>query len=188
MPSCLKPLSIGLLLLCLGAVPESATADDYGARVEYAELQPTDGGYTVQAHLDYRLSPTAKEALDKGVRLAWTVIVELREPGPLWNTLVYRHELPYSLHFHALLNQYAVQTPYDHSEMFLTLSAAMNFMATIHDTALIPTGQISAGKPYLLAVKTQFNREFLPIPLRPVAYLDSNWFLSSSWYTWLIQK
>ncbi|CAD6878329.1 hypothetical protein [Methylomonas albis] len=176
------------MLLCLQIAPGIAEGGDYAARIEYAELQSADRGYTVQAHIDYRLSPTAKEALHKGVPLAWDVTIELREPGVLWDTVIHSRKLTYSLQFHALLNQYAVQTPFDRSEMFLTLSAATNFMAAVHDSTLIPAKLLTAGKPYLLAVKTQFNRERLPIPLRPLAYLDNRWFLSSAWYTWPIQK
>ncbi|MDT4288511.1 DUF4390 domain-containing protein [Methylomonas sp. MO1] len=175
-------------MLCLQLAPGLVKASDYAARIEYAELQPLDQGYTVRAHIDYRLSPTAKEALHKGVRLTWEVTIELRQPGALWDTIIHKHKLTYSLQFHALLNQYVVQTPFDRSEMFLTLSAAMNFMAAVHDSTPIPAERVTAGTPYLLAVKTQFNREQLPIPLRPVAYLDNRWFLSSAWYTWPIQK
>jgi hypothetical protein len=188
MPSCINPLSYGLLLLCLQFGPTVAEAGDFAARIDYADLEYGDAGYTVQAHIDYRLSPTAKEALHKGVPLTWNVSIELRQPGWLWDSVVHRHKLAYSLQFHALLNQYAVQTPYDHSEMFLTLSAALNFLATVHDDTPIPSDVLQPGKPYLLAVKTQFNRELLPIPLRPVAYLDHRWFLSSTWHIWPIQK
>ncbi|AMK77991.1 uncharacterized protein DUF4390 [Methylomonas methanica] len=175
-------------MLCLQIAPGMAEAGDYAARIEYAELNHIDHGYDVQAHIDYRLSPTAKEALHKGVPLTWDVTIELRQPGMLWDTIIHNRKLTYSLQFHALLNQYVVQTPFDRSEMFLTLSAAMNFMAAVHDNTPIPAELVAAGKPYLLAVKTQFNRELLPIPLRPVAYLDNRWFLSSAWYTWPIQK
>ncbi|WP_415880129.1 DUF4390 domain-containing protein [Methylomonas sp. TEB] len=188
MPSFTKPLSYAALMLCLHIAPGVAEAGEYAARIEYADLDRVDDGYDVQAHIDYQLSPTAKEALHKGVRLTWDVAIELRQPGVLWDTIIHKHKLTYSLQFHALLNQYVVQTPFDRSEMFLTLSAAMNFMAAVHDSMPIPAELVVGGTPYLLAVKTQFNREQLPIPLRPVAYLDNQWFLSSAWHTWPIQK
>lgn len=188
MPSSIKPLSVGLLVFCLQLSPATVQAGEYAARIEHADLNYADDGYTVQAHIDYRLSPTAKEALHKGVPLAWNVSIELREPGWLWDSVIHHRKLAYSLQFHALLNQYAVQTPYDRSEMFLTLNAALNFISAVQDSTPIPARLLQAGKPYLLAVQTQFNREFLPIPLRPVAYLDHRWFLSSNWYTWPIQK
>jgi len=29
-----------------------------------------------------------------------------------------------------------------------------------------------------------FERELLPLPLRPLAYLNPQWYLSSGWYLW----
>jgi hypothetical protein len=175
-------------MLCLQIAPGIAKAGDYAAKIEYAELQRVDRGYVVKAFIDYRLSPTAKEALHKGVRLTWDVMTELRQPGMLWDTVIHHSKLTYSLQFHALLNQYVVQTPQEHSEMFLTLSAATNFMAAVSSNPPIPADRLAAGTAYRMALKTQFNRELLPIPLRPVAYLDNDWFLSSAWHSWSIQE
>lgn len=188
MPSYVRSFRLGLLLMGLHLAPVTGQADDQLTRIESAQLEYADGNYSPQAQIDYRLSPIAKEALHKGVALHWNVLFEVREPGWPWDKVIHRSQLPYSLQFHALLNQYAVQNPFNRSEMFLSLSAALKFMATVHDTTPIPKTLLATGKPYTLAVKAQFDRELLPIPLRPVAYLDHRWFLSSPWQTWSIQK
>ena len=188
MPSCARPLKLALLLAGLLFVPANVQAGDFAAQIESAQLVYAGGDYTLQAQIDYRLSPMAKEALHKGVALHWNVLFELREPGWPWDSQALHRQLPYSLQFHALLNQYVVQSPHSRSEMFLSLSAALKFMASAHDTTPVPATLLAAGKTYTLAVKAQFNRELLPIPLRPVAYLDPRWFLSSPWQTWPIQK
>ncbi|OHX34708.1 hypothetical protein BJL95_18780 [Methylomonas sp. LWB] len=165
----------------------AATAGDYSARIGYPQWQTGERGYTAGVQIEYRLSPTAKEALHKGVPLTWRVILELRHPGPLWDETIYNRELRYTLQFHALLNQYAVETENAGSEMFLTLSAALAFMASI-SADVAPPGENPNSAPLQLAVKTRFDREALPIPLRPMAYLDHRWFLSSDWYLWSIPK
>jgi|APLak6261669570_1056073.scaffolds.fasta_scaffold00083_2 hypothetical protein len=187
MPNLAKPLNYGLLF-CLMLWPLPSLADDFAAKVRYAELAETTGGYSVNTEIDYQLSPTAKEALHKGVPLAWDVSIKIRQPGFLRNTTLYKKKLPYSLQFHALLNQYEVKGPSGQVEMFLTLNAALNFMALLHDAAHIDKGLLKPGHDYQLAVRTRFNRELLPVPLRPVAYLDAQWFLSSDWFIWPIQK
>lgn len=155
--------------------------------VRYAKLLENADDYTISTRIDYQLSPTAKEALHKGVPLAWDVLIEInRTMGPL-NTTLYEKKLPFVLEFNALLNQYEVKSP-GQPEMFLTLNAALNFMAALHDAGHIDKGLLQTGKNYQLAVKSRFNREFLPIPLRPAAYLDGQWFLSSDWFVWPIQK
>lgn len=169
------------------SLPTAATAGDYSARIGYPQWQTGEGGYTAGVQIEYRLSPTAKEALHKGVPLTWRVILELRRPGPLWNETLYNRELRYTLQFHALLNQYAVETENAGSEMFLTLSAALAFMASIATDVAPPSANLDTAQ-LQLAVKTRFDREALPIPLRPMAYLDHRWFLSSDWYLWSIPK
>lgn len=186
MPSLARNFSYGLLL-CAAFWPVLSFADDFAARIRYAKLIETADAYSVEAEIDYRLSPTAKEALDKGVPLAWDVLIDLSQSGFLLNTAIYQKKLSYTLQFNALLNQYEVKSS-GQLEMFLSLNAALNYMALLHDVARIDKNLIKAGNSYQLAVKTQFNREFLPVPLRPVAYLDGQWFLSSDWFVWPIQK
>ena len=178
--ACLLPV----LLLC----PTPGNTADFTARIKTADLQETTATYSLQAQIDYQLSPEAKEALHKGVPLAWDVLVKISKVGWPFNTSLYEKRLPYILQFHALLNQYEVKNPGGQMDMFLSLNAALNFMANVHELLAISAALLPPGQHYLLAVKSQFNREFLPTPLRPVAYLDSQWFLSSAWFLWPIQK
>lgn len=189
MPNWARPLSF-CLLLSLALWSASCLADIGGAvvQIRHAELIHKAGGYDVDAVIDYPLSPTAKEALHKGVPLTWVVAINIRRSDWLWNWVIYKKKLRYTLQFHALLKQYEVKSPTGRLEMFLTLNAALNFMSTIHETTQINDSLFKAGRDYTLAIKTRFNRESLPIPLRPVAYLDAQWFLSSDWFLWPIPK
>jgi hypothetical protein len=116
------------------------------------------------------------------------VLIEIRQSGMFWDSVVYRQKLLYNLQFHALLNQYAVQTSNQGVEMFLTLNAALGYMSTLHNAAPIDAGLLKPDQNYQLAMKAQFRRESLPVPLRPFAYMDRQWFLSSDWFIWPIQK
>jgi hypothetical protein len=40
----------------------------------------------------------------------------------------------------------------------------------------------------LFAVKVNFDRDALPLPLRPIAYIDPQWYLSSDWTLWPLKK
>jgi hypothetical protein len=187
MPSLVKAfrhcLLIGLLICSI-----AAQAYPYATKIRYAALIQTDSGLSIQAKIDYPLSPTAKEALHKGVPLFWTIKLELRQSGTLWDTTIYKQTLHYRLQFHALLNQYEVRSPTIPSEMFLTLNAALGFMSTLDDAIPISNDLLLPIHSYKAALKCQFERERLPVPLRPFSYLDSQWFLSSDWYIWPIQK
>lgn len=187
MPSLAKLLNYGLLAY-LTLWPLPSLAGEFAAKVRYAELTETPEAYVVIADIDYQLSPTAKEALQKGVPLAWDVLIKIRQTSLLRDTVLYKKKRPYSLQFHALLNQYEVKSPSGQSEMFLTLNAALNFMALLRETAHFDKSLLKDGYSYQLAIKTRFNREYLPVPLRPVAYFDPQWFLSSDWFVWPFQK
>ena len=176
------------LLICLALWPALSVADSFAPQIHSAKLIDNGRNLSLQAKIDYKLSPTAMEALHKGVPLTWVVLLEIRKISRLWGNTIYKQNLPYQLQFHALLNQYEVLTPSNESEMFLTLNAALRFMSTPHLTKPIPAGLLQDDQHYKLALKCQFDRESLPVPLRPFSYLDAQWFLSSDWYIWPIQK
>ncbi|MGY6277755.1 DUF4390 domain-containing protein [Methylomonas sp. MgM2] len=187
MPNLARTVS-PVLLVFLFFWPLCSLADVFSAQIQRADLVDNGQNLRVQAKIKYRLSPTAKEALHKGVALTWIVLVEIREIGRIWDSNIYSLELPYCLQFHALLNQYEVVTPNKQSEMFLTLNAALSFLSNLRDTKPIPADIFRSGRRHVLAVKCQFDRESLPVPLRPFTYLDSQWYLSSDWYLCPIRK
>ena len=39
-----------------------------------------------------------------------------------------------------------------------------------------------------MLIRVGFEREALPIPLRPTSYFDPQWALSSRWTLWQLQK
>ena len=175
-------------MLSLLLWPLSSYAESFAAQIRSAKLIEAADGYNISAQIDYQLSPTAREALQKGIPLAWESLIKISSSGWLWDTTIYSQKLAYILRFNALLNQYEVQNPRGEEEMFLSLNAALNYMAGLPDAPSIDKHLLSHGGNYRLAVKTDFNREFLPVPLRPLAYLDAQWFLSSDWFVCPIQK
>jgi hypothetical protein len=61
-------------------------------------------------------------------------------------------------------------------------------MSVVTDFPLIEQSRIASDKDYLLAVKVNFDRDALPLPLRPIAYIDPQWYLSSDWTLWPLIK
>ena len=163
-------------------------AESFAAHIRSAQLIETRDGYNISAQIDYQLSPTAREALQKGIPLAWESQINISSPGWLWDTTLFSQKLAYILRFNALLNQYEVENPSGEDEMFLSLNAALKYMSTLPEAPTIDKDLLKNSRTYRLAVKTEFNREFLPVPLRPFTYLDNQWFLSSDWFVCPIQK
>ena len=187
MLNCVRLAKLALLLHLL-LIPNWVSAEDFGVTIHHADLVETDSGYQMVTEMDYQLSPVAREALEKGVPLAWDIRFEIRRPGFLWTHQIYKKKLRQTLQYHALLKQYEVKTSEQPPEMFLTLSAALNFMSFPRDQATIDPALIENNQRYLLAVRSRFNRELLPVPLRPFTYIHREWYLSSPWFIWPIQK
>jgi hypothetical protein len=61
-------------------------------------------------------------------------------------------------------------------------------MSAIRDFPLLKSVEIAPEKQYLFALRVNFDREALPLPLRPTAYIDPQWYLSSDWTLWPLKK
>ena len=171
-------------------LPFSADADDYAATVTQAEITLQGGNYVLSADIVYQLSEQAKDALQNGVPLFWAVKIQLlQHRALLWDKTLVDTAIRYRLQYHALLNMYRVRNE-DNGEIynFSTLPAALDLMSAIRDFRVIDQARLAPEKQYLCAVKVNFDREALPLPLRPIAYIDPQWYLSSDWTLWPLKK
>ena len=173
-------------LLCgvlLWLSPFSGYAGEFGAEVKNAEITLQGGNYVLSADIVYQLSAKAKDALQNGVPLFWDIQVKMvQHRDVLWNKTLADLVIRYRIQYHALLNMYRVRNE-GNGEVynFSTLSAALGLMSTIRDFRLQEKTGLAPDTKYLCAVKVSFDREALPLPLRPIAYIDPQWYLSSEW-------
>jgi len=179
---------ICLLLLFFSLKIEQALAGDYSATVINGNTELIGSMYHVNAGLEYKLSPIAREALQKGIALTWVVSIEVEEQADFWNTTLKENKITYQIHNHALLNQYSVKINNESPAMFATLAGALNSMSKINGLAMIDKKFVHRDRLYQIAVKITFDREALPIPLRPLSYFYSQWALSSEWTKWSLVK
>lgn len=161
----------------------------YSARVHSVNTTLYENQIALNAEVQYSLSPTAKEALLKGISLNWDIIIKVRQQGLIWDNTLKTVEMRYQVQNHALLNLFSVKTKNDGTTaMFSSVTAALNSISKIQNLALIEKQLIDPGKDYHIAIKVQFKREALPVPLRPMSYFNTEWALSSPWSTWQIQN
>jgi len=168
---------------------EFVYAEKYSAIIRNVNTQLKENQYELNAEIEYGLSPTAKEALHKGISLTWVVIVKVQQQGFFWDSTLKNLEMSYQIQNHALLNLYSVKKLHDGSTaMFSTLAAALNSISKINSLVVIEKNLIDSIDDYHIAIKVLFNREALPVPLRPMSYFSSDWALSSPWSTWQLQN
>lgn len=159
-------------------------------KVKNAETSLSGEAYFLSADIEYQLSNKATEALRNGIPLVWTYqfkVEQLRDY--LWNKTVVEKNNLYRIQYHALLNVYRVKNESNGLvSNFSTLPAALDLLSTLREIRLIEKNKILSNKQYIAKMKVTFERDALPLPLRPAAYLNSQWYLSSDWFVWPIKK
>jgi hypothetical protein len=181
-----------LVLISVFAAPLAAASKTtpFAGSVQDVTFTRQDHHYLLSATLNYSLNDTAKEALHNGVPLFWQVVIKVIEQRPLlWDETVIKLKLRYRLQYHALLNMYRVTNENaDSVDNFSTLAAALNAMSRLRNLPIVPTNAIHAEQSYSLALKINFDRDALPLPLQPLALFSPQWYFVSDWSAWAISN
>jgi len=183
-------LAIFYCFALLWLLPFAAYTNDATTEVIDAEITLHNNDYVVSADLAYQLSKRATSALQSGVPLFWSIQIKLlQQRSILWDKILFKTEIHYRLQYQALLNVYRVENlTSGETYNFSTLYAALDLMSSIRDFPIIEKSTITLDKDYLCALKIKFDGDLLPLPLRPLAYIDKQWFLSSDWTLWPLKK
>ncbi len=165
-------------------------AGTFNAEIIAASLEPEEQGYLLNADINFKLSPTAIEAIEHSVSLFWIVQLKLYRPRSFfWDKKILDYAVRYRFRFHALLNMYQVENmTTGEIRRFFSLPVALKAMGRIGDVRIPTKHDENQSKVLLATLQVKFDREALPLPLRPVAYFDSHWDLSSQILEWLVQK
>ncbi|MDO9049832.1 MAG: DUF4390 domain-containing protein [Methylobacter sp.] len=181
----------GLLpVLSYADTPVLSAIEGFGVEVKNAEITLQGNSYVLSADIDYQLSARAKEALQNGVPLYWDVHIKtLQHRDYFWDKTLVSTGIRYRIQYHALLNMYRVRNE-GSGELynFSTLSAALGLMSMIRDFRVMDKAVSAPGERYAVGIKVTLDRDALPLPLRPVAYTNPQWYLSSDWTLWPLTK
>jgi len=179
------------LLCCLFTLlPALGYADTFGVEVKNAEITLQGNSYVLSADMDYRLSARALEALQNGVPLYWDIHIKVQQHRDyFWDKTLASSGIRYRIQYHALLNMYRVRNE-GSGELynFSTLSAALDLMSTIHGFHVMDRPVGASTERYAVGIKVTLDRDALPLPLRPIAYTNPQWYLSSDWTLWPLIK
>jgi hypothetical protein len=181
-----RPNTQILLFLLSFLLPHPAFAVSYAAVIKYAHVTESDEYYLMSAEIEYKLSPKATEALKNGVPLHWEVNIRVKRHRSFWwDEKLVDKNLRFRIQYQALLNTYRVHNEdTGESNDFSTLSAALDALSTIRYIPLVNRMDLIPGNSYGAGIRVKFDHELLPLPLRPLSYINSQWYLSSNWYLW----
>ncbi len=190
MHASLSDKSLKPLIFIAYLASATSYASDSGITITKAEFTVTDGNYAVSADIDFQLSEKATEAVKNGVPLFWTYQFKLKEQRDyIWNETLAEKSFRYRIQYHALVNLYRVRNETTGSvNNFSSLESALELMSSVRDFALVEKNKVAQGGSYVGEMKIAFDRDALPLPLRPAAYVNPQWYLSSDWFSWPLKN
>ena len=169
----------------LCAVP-NANATPPLFTVHDAKTELVDKVYRLDANLEFKLSPQALAALDSGVMLTLVLDIEVYSPRRyLWDDVLATLEQRYEIKYHALSDQYLLRNINSGSQFaYSTLDSALSAIGRIEQLPILDEHLLQAEKHYMVRVRSRLDLDSLPAPLLLKAYVSSEWWLSSGWYSW----
>jgi hypothetical protein len=178
------------VLLCLLGPGLAASAHAKGFTIRSVSTHLQDKVYLLDANIDYQFSDTALEALRNGVPLIVLLDIKVeQERSWWWNKTIADLQQGYLLLYHALTEKYIVNNLNSGAQdNYERLSAALNALGKVKDLPILDAHLATAGERYVVHLRTRLDLESLPAPMRPLAYISSDWRLESDWYEWPLQQ
>jgi len=174
---------INIIVLLFGLLfTQISNAADNWLSVKTVSWDIENSILRLQTKLHFTLSPDAHEALRSGIVLYWDSEVTVSEVRffSLWNRSIAKYYERYSLSYNTLFNDYRVKNDAIAGyRRFSSLVDAFDYLASLHyELTLLPDSY--DAKCIVVDFNIRFDKESLPIPLRPIAYFSANWNLSTN--------
>lgn len=170
-------------MLWLGGTSLAAAAE-----FEVTKVSPWLAGdrYLMNLQIRYQFSAVALEALDNGVPLLVDVHVRVRRKKAwFWEKEVEDRHFYQMIRYHALSETYQVHDlDKNKRTTFQTREAAIAALGELSRVVLVDADRLEPGVEYHVRVRASLDKENLPLPIRPLAYFNPSWNLSSGWTKW----
>ena len=188
----LSIINLCFVLLMLQATCVHAENNQYptGFTINSATVQDEDGIFYLDANIEYWFGEQVLEALNNGVALNIIVEIQIIEKRKfLWDKAMAEVTQNYQLQYHALTRQYVLRNLNSNENYnFLTLQLSLASLGTISRLPVVSTQLFEHDGNYQIRMKPSLDIEALPSPLRPVAYISSEWQLAGKWYSWQLKN
>ncbi len=178
---CILGVCVALALM-LGIVPVAFAE----FAVRKVEIENVEDRLLVSADVDLGLTKEVEDAVNNGVPLELLTEFRIIRSGLLWDADIDEMKTRSRLRYHALSDHYIVETSTSEGiEMFRSVDDALRRIGRLRNITLtLPKSR--AKSSHQLAVRSRLDIDALPGPLRPMAFLSSNWRLNSDWTHWKI--
>ena len=173
-----------LCVLITSIFPSISHAE--GFKILSAETNLKDHVYHLGAKMDLEFSDDALDALRSGVPLIILINIEVQKDRSWWwDKTIAKLEQGYLLLYHALSEKYIIHNLNSGAQNnFVSLNTALHSLGNIQNFPLIDKNLLDKDDDYYVRLRTYLDIESLPAPMRPIAYISSQWQLESDWFSW----
>lgn len=163
---------------------------DQAFTVKQAETVLIGNVYHINAKMEYHFSDEALDALNNGVPLIIQLNIEVEQQRNWWmNKNIATLEQGYLLLYHALSEKFVLHNLNSGTqENYSSLQSALYELGDLRQLPVLDAKLLKKGASYVFKLKTFLDIESLPAPMRPLAYISSQWQLESDWYTWTLNQ
>lgn len=177
-----------LLAASLGTAIQAMA--DTGFVVREASLSLRDNVYLLNARIDYQLSGEAIDAVRNGVPLILAMDIRVERQRSWWlDKEIATLTQTYLLLYHALTEKYVVHNLNSGiQDNYINLDTALWSLGRVEALPLIDANLLEADAEYNISLRARLDIESLPAPMRPLAYISSDWQLQSDWYSWSLVR
>lgn len=157
-----------------------------GFNILNAKTSLVNNVYLLESSMSLSFSEDALEALRSGVPLIVLVNIEvLKDRNWWWDKTIAKLEQGYLLLYHALSEKYIIHNLNSGAQQnYVSLNAALSALGKIQDLPVLDKNLLIKDAEYYVRLRTYLDIESLPAPMRPIAYISSQWQLESDWYSW----
>lgn len=157
--------------------------------IKHAETVLVDKVYHINATLKYEFSDEALNALENGVPLIILFDIEVEQKRWWLNKNIASLEQGYLLLYHALSKKFVLHNLNSGTqENYSSLSGALYTLGNIQHLPILDADLLEKDADYIFRLRCYLDIESLPPPMRPLAYVSSQWQLESDWYTWTLNQ
>ena len=178
-------LTIILMLLTVDAAAD-------GVNVRDVTLWENENSYLLDADIDYFPTDTVIDALKNGIPLTFEVTIKVRESDSWlgwFERALTKRKIRFQLRYRPLSSLYEIST--DHNQYqrnFVSWKSLFSNMGELRQIVIVDTGELDIKKRYQVEIKAELDINSLPLPMRPMAYIDSDWEMSSEWSKWPLHQ
>ena len=171
-------------------LPQGSIAGTNSISVNNADGVIIENMYTVNAKISYQLGKESRTALEHGIPLEFDIDFRIRKRRLwFWDQTLVNKTVTYRLEHQPLSGDYLV-TRLDNGELeqFQNLEDVLKYVGEIRNFPLTDASSLEMNGSLYAQIKSHLNIEALPAPLRPLAYISTDWRLSSPWQTWEVKE